>query len=142
MASYEIDHIEIVNGEEIGVIYVDDEDVTPMLIEYTDGGVIIRDENDNDNDNDVVMEDDVVMENDEQYGAGGGDPYIMEKMRERHIAKFNVHGYEYHLRIPKLADNLEYDEAVQIFHRTLNGESMSSFILLYSIFKTFSSSFT
>ena len=142
MASYEIDHIEIINGEEVGIIYVDDDNVRPMLIEYKENGDTIiqmdddaddiSDDDSDDDDYDGGGDDDV---EEQQYGGNDGDyPYSLENKRERHITKFNVRGYEFRLRIPGLAANIPYLEAVQLLHHTLNGKSYSFLIICYYLF--------
>ena len=118
MASYEVDHIEIINGEEVAIVYIDNEDIRPMLFEFDEDQCIIHEYSDNENEH---------SDNEDQYGGGEEErPYTLENTKQRHIAKFNVHGTEYRLRIPRLQADVGYAEAVEILHDTLHGKSCSS----------------
>jgi hypothetical protein len=121
MSSYEIDHIEEIDGEQIGIVYIED-DETPMLVEYGPNGAITFNplEESDFTESEYAYSEQSDESEDEQYG-GAAAKYVMETTRERHIAKFNVRGYEYKVRIPRLRD-VGYLEATVMLHQTMDGE--------------------
>jgi|SaaInl33SG_5_DNA_1037386.scaffolds.fasta_scaffold01021_1 hypothetical protein len=133
MSSYVIDHIEEVNGEPIGIVYIED-DETPMMVEYGPNGECAitlntseeSESTESESSESESSESEQSEDEDGQYGGGNGAEYVMETTRERHIAKFNVRGYEYKVRIPRLS-HVEYLEAVVLLHRTMDGEYFLSF---------------
>ena len=52
---------------------------------------------------------------------GGEKPrYIIKTVAERNIPKFKVRGWEYRISILEMQEDLNYLEAVQVLHRTLD----------------------
>jgi len=128
MAATDADALDIlyyeVNNEEI-VFYVD-ADISDIEIDIDEDGNIntsadITDiEFDMGEDGNSNM--DMDMEINEQEGGGGEDDddgFTIQTVNERHIQKFNVHGFEYRVTIHDMA-NLSYLEAVQTLHRRLD----------------------
>jgi len=58
----------------------------------------------------------------EQDGEGQDDArYVIEQVRQRNIAKFNVQGRDYLLKVHALNRELSYDEAVLVLHNIIQG---------------------
>ena len=146
MSSIDIDHVEYINGMNVGVIYSDefpsmyvelgndgevvsmtyDEELEIDHVEEIDGqrvGVIYSDELPGMR---IALDEDGNIASvkyagvyDDQYG--GGQSFVMMNVKERNIPKFNVKGKEFQLKIHRL-DNVTYLEAVQLLHNTLRGK--------------------
>ena len=56
----------------------------------------------------------------DQFG-GGGDHFSIQKINERHIAKFNVHGFDYKVKVEPLRQNASYEQVLQNLHNILSG---------------------
>lgn len=69
-----------------------------------------------DEDGNIIEE---AIDNDAQQIGGGPPRYTIQGITQRNIPKFNVRGYEYNITIADM-NGLEYTEAVQVLHHTLN----------------------
>lgn len=64
-----------------------------------------------------------LMDVSDQDGDGEDDiRYSIEEIRQRNIAKFNVQGRDYRLKIKSLNRNLSYNEAVIALHSIIQGQ--------------------
>lgn len=75
---------------------------------------------------------DVSMASDDgnQYG---GSRYQIELIRQRNIAKFNVQGYDYRVRVDPIDRDTTYNNAVQILHRMISGKYISNCYHYYNV---------
>ena len=53
---------------------------------------------------------------------GGALTYTVEDVKQRKIAKFNVQGFEYKVRIQSMDRNMQFDHAVQAIHSIIEGK--------------------
>ena len=53
---------------------------------------------------------------------GGALTYTVEDVKQRRIAKFNVQGFEYKVRIQSMDKNMQFDHAVQAIHSIIEGK--------------------
>jgi len=67
--------------------------------------------------------DDMVYKADQ---IGRGQKYTIELTKERKIAKFNVQGYDYKVRVDNFERNMSFDQAVQALHSIIEGGYASS----------------
>ena len=117
---------QIVNGEV--VISVPNLNLTVYLTE--DGNIeqVVEEEEEEEEEEDDDEEDEE-MEQD-----GGGPRYTIETVFQRNIPKFKVQGSEYRVTIAQMND-LNYREAVQVLHHTLDRTYFFSTIYFYILQK-------
>jgi hypothetical protein len=75
---------------------------------------------------DLISSEDDLMESDEEEmdQEGYGENFIIENYTERHIIKFKIRGYEYTIRLNDIDESVEYMEAVQVVHHTMQRKSL------------------
>ena len=72
----------------------------------------------------VMCSDDIEEEDLRRYIAdqdGFGPGFTVELKSEKHIPKFNVHGFHYTVKVDAIQRNISYDEAVQVLYSTMRG---------------------
>ena len=78
---------------------------------------------------DGTVEQEIEEEEIDQYGGGVGG-YTIETIAQRNIPKFKVQGFEYRVTIAEMT-NLNYREAVQLLHHTLDRKYFFYYGTLY-----------
>ena len=61
--------------------------------------------------------------------------FVIQQMRERHINKFNINGFDYKVKVDMTKDDITYAEAWQNLHDVLSGRFFSMKITtIYKIY--------
>ena len=74
---------------------------------------------------DFSMDLDLSYSDDDEEQIGGRHEFRIQLVQERHIEKFQVHGYDYDVHVDAFDRNIEFTLAVQMLHGILAGRPFS-----------------
>jgi hypothetical protein len=63
----------------------------------------------------------ITMDLEEDQLGGDGVNFSIQRINERHIAKFNVNGFDYKVKVEPLRYNATYQQVLQDLHNLLSG---------------------